>query len=141
MLKLPNNFKERIINRSSETGKEWLDSIHNIVEKYQKQFNLQNLYLIEDLSLNVVIFAKSSLYGDIVMKIGNPDLSSITEINIMKHDNSDFVPITYYSSTDDKVQLLERIFPGYSLKNLENMEQRVQVFSDLANNLLIPAND
>lgn len=91
--------------------------------------------------MNIVIFAKSSIYGDIVMKIGTPNLSSITEINIIKHYNSDCVPITYYSSTDDKVQLLERIFTGYSLKNLENMKQRVQIFSDLANKLLIPAND
>lgn len=141
MLELPNNFKERIINRCGETGKEWLETINSIVEKYQKQFNLENLYLIEDLSLNVIIFAKCSLYGDIVMKIGQSNPASISEINVMKHYSSDFVPITYYSSTDDKFQLLERIFPGYSLKNLRNMEQRVQIFSDLANNLLITAND
>lgn len=46
MLKLPNNFKEKIINRYGETGKQWLETVNNILEKYQKQFNLENVHLI-----------------------------------------------------------------------------------------------
>lgn len=46
MLKLPNNFKEKIINSCGETGKQWLETVNNILEKYQKQFNLENVHLI-----------------------------------------------------------------------------------------------
>lgn len=140
MLKLPDNFKIKIINRYDEAGKEWLENINSIVDKYQKQFNLENIELIENLSMNIVAFAKCDLYGDIVMKIGTPGLTSISEINVMKYYSSNYVPKTYYSSITDNVQILERIYPGYSLKNLENMEERIQIFSDLSNHLLIPSN-
>lgn len=72
--------------------------------------------------MNLVLFAKCNLYGEVVMKIGAPGPSSDSEINIMQQYSPNYVAKTYYSSTTDKVQLLERILPGYSLKELENLE-------------------
>lgn len=140
MLNLPENFKIKITNRYGNTGESWLKNIENIVDKYQKQFQLTDIHLIENLSMNVVLLAKSNLLGEVVIKIGTPSLSSIGEINVMKYYSSDYVPKTYYSSINDKVQVLERIFPGYSLNNLESMKERIHIFSDLSNKLLIPVN-
>ncbi len=137
MLELPNHFKIKIINRYGETGKKWLENINIVIEKYQKQFNLETIKLIEDLSINLILFAKCDLYGDVVLKIGAPSPSH--EIEIMQQYSPNYVAKTYYASSSDKVQLLERILPGYPLNNLENIEERVKIFAKLANALFIPA--
>ena len=39
MLEIPNEYKNKIINRYGAKGEEWLENINNIVGKYKKQFN------------------------------------------------------------------------------------------------------
>lgn len=141
MLELPNTYKNKIINRYGAKGEKWLKSINTIVEKYKKQFQLQELELIENLSMNIVIFAKSHQYGDIVMKIGAPGKTSITEMNIIKHYLSEYVPKCYASCPEDRVMILEKLTPGYSLSHLKDREERVKIFSKIANHLLVEVND
>lgn len=140
MLKLPNKFKIRIINKYGQKGREWLDDIDNILNKYKYKFELENIKLFPNLNMNIVLSAKSHKYGNIVMKIGSPGNTSINEINIMKYYSSNYVPKCYYSCIDDRVMILEKIFPGYTLNNLANIEERIKTFSDIANNLLIVDN-
>ena len=89
--------------------------------------------LIKNLSMNIVILANSGQFEDVILKIGSPSQSSINEINAMKYYSSNYVTKCYYSSTVDKVILLERILPGYLLDHLETMEERIQVFCELSN--------
>lgn len=140
MVELPNEFKIRIINRYDKKGKEWLNNINSIVEKYKQEFQLEDIELIENLSMNVVLFAKSYQYGNVVIKIGAPGKISINEINVMKYYSSNCVPKCYYSCIDDRVMILERISPSYSLDHLGNLEERVKVFSNISKHLLILAN-
>ena len=141
MLELPNNFKTRIMNRYGPEGKEWLDTIDDLVEKYKNKFQLQNIQLVDNLSMNIVLFAKSSQYGNVVMKLGAPGPISNAEINVMKYYSSDYVPKCYYSCIKDRFLLLERLSPGCSLSTLSNIEERIKIFSDISNHLLIPYNN
>lgn len=141
MLQLPNSFKNKIINRYGQMGKEWLEHVDDIMNQYKTQFDLRDIKLIENLSMNVVAFANCDWYGDVVIKIGAPGPSSLYEINVMKYYSSDYVPKTYYSSVNDRFQLLERISPGYSLKSVPNRQERIEIFSDLSAHLFIPANE
>lgn len=138
MLSLPENFKTMIINRYNQKGNEWLESLENLIYKYEKQFELKNLELVENLSMNLVMFAKSNLYGDVVLKIGAPGPSVITEIHVMQQYPSNYVPKCYYSCLENRTLLLEHLLPGYSLNTLPHMEERTQIFSNLANQLLLP---
>lgn len=140
MLDLPEKFKTNMINRYAKKGKTWLENIDAIVEKYIKKFKLSHIELIENLSINLVFFGKSELYGDVVLKVGAPGPTSLTEINVMKLYSSEYIPKCYFSSMEDRVMILEKISPGYSLKNLNNLEERIKIFSDISNHLLIPAN-
>ena len=141
MLELPNKYKDKIINRYGAKGEEWLENINNIVGKYKKQFQLQDIKLIENLSMNIVIFAKSHQYGEIVMKIGAPGKTSITEMKIMKYYLAEYVPQCYASCLEDRVMILERLTPGYSLLQLEDREERIKIFSNIANHLLVEVDD
>lgn len=139
MLELPEKFKISIINRYQEEGKEWLNKIDGLIEKYKKLFGLENIRLVENLSINLVFFAQSSQFGEVVVKLGLSKL--VHEINLMKSYASDFVPKCYYSNTKDGILVLERISPGYSLHSLENLEERIKIFSNLANHLLVKATE
>ena len=59
MLELPEKFRKNIINRYNEKGIEWLSNLDNVVNKYINKFELKDVELIKDLSMNLVIFANS----------------------------------------------------------------------------------
>ena len=138
MLKFPEKFKTDVINRYGTEGQIWLNHSNNLIEKYAKKFELENVQLVEPLGVNIVMFATSSKWGEIVIKIGSP--SSKQEIKIIQQYSENYAPKCYYSNPEDNVMILEKICPGYSLDNLENLEERIKVFCTLSNHLLIPVN-
>ena len=50
-------------------GIKWLNSIDEIIEKYKKKFNLYNIRLVKNLTMNILLFASSNEYGEVVMII------------------------------------------------------------------------
>ena len=99
---------------------------------------LKNIRIVDNISINLVLFAESPEFGDIVVKIGTPSKTIISEMLTIKYYSPKYFPKCYYYSIEDKVIILERIFPGYNLSALENFEDRLKIFIDIANNLLIP---
>lgn len=139
MIELPKEFKQSIINRYAEKGIEWLNSIDKIVEKYEKKFSLYNMHLVEKLSMNIVIQANSDKYGEVVLKIGTPGKSVISEIEYISLFNSKCFAKCYYYNKEDRVMLLEKINPGYDLSCLKNQQERVNVFCEVLNNIMVPS--
>lgn len=139
MLEFPEKFKIDVINRYGTEGEFWLNHSNNLIEKYTKKFELKNIILLEHLSVNILMFATSSKWGEVVVKIGSP--SSRQEIQIIKQYPENYAPKCYYSNLEDNIMILEKICPGYSLDYLENLEERIKVFCNLSNHLLIPANN
>lgn len=135
MIKLPQNYTQKIINRYEQAGIEWLESIDAIIEKYTKMFNLKNIKVVEKLTMNIVLFAKSNDYGDIVMKIGSPGRTSIDEIKFIKYCSSKYMTKCYYYNIEDRVMILEKNKPGYTLSKQEKLDERIKIFCDIANEL------
>lgn len=141
MLKLPKQFKQQIINRYNDEGKDWLNNINNIIDKYKNKFQLDEMVLVEPLSINIVLFAKSKEYGNVVMKIGSPGKTSISEINMMKQYSKNLIPKCYYYNLGDRVMIQERLIPGYPLQNLKDRKERVKIFCNIVNHLIIVNNN
>lgn len=138
MINLPDNFKTKIINRYGQDGNNWLNNIDNVIEKYKNKFELENIRLVDKLGMNIVLFAESHKYGNVVMKIGAPGKTAISEINIIKYYSSEIFPKCYYSSLEDRVIILERIFPGDNLTTVDNLEERIKIFTNISENILVP---
>lgn len=138
MINLPDNFITRIINRYGTEGNNWLNNIDNIIEKYKNKFELENIRLVDKLSMNVVLFAESHKYGNIVVKIGSPSKTIISEMNTIKYYSSEYFPKCYYSSVEDRIIILERIFPGDNLTTVNDIKERTKIFTNISNNILIP---
>lgn len=140
MLEIPENFKKNIMNRYDKKGIKWLANLENIVNKYTDKIQLENVEMIENLSMNFVAFASSKMYGEIVLKIGAPTKTIIGEIKIMKQYHTNNMVKCYYSNLKDRVLILERILPGYSLDNVKTLEDRVKIFCNILDEYTLPDN-
>lgn len=137
MLKLPEKFKTQIINIHGKKGKEWLENIDKIIEKYKEKFQLENIELAEESNMNIVMFAKSRQFGEVVVKLGAPEKTAMTEIKVIKYYPSNCIPKCYASNLEDRIMILERILPGYPLNELEDRGERIKIFCQIANQLLL----
>lgn len=137
MIEIPEEYKVKIINRYGEKGKEWLDSINDLAKKYEIKFKLKNLKLMENISMNIVLFAYSEIYGDVVIKFGAPGNAPISEIKYMKICTSNFLVKCHYLNLEDRVLILEKIIPGNSLSSVKSREERIKIFSKLFNEVQI----
>lgn len=81
--------------------------------------------------MNVLLFASSEKYGDVVVKIGSPSKTSISEINYINLCPTKYFVKCYYYNIDDRIMILEKVSPGDSLDSLENQEERIKIFSDI----------
>lgn len=136
MIELPTEFKQSVINRYGLKGKEWLRNINVIIEKYIEKFNLFNVRLLKDLNINILIFATSPEYGEIVMKLCAPSITTLNEIKYIQLCNSEKFEKSYYSSLEDKVLILEKINPGYPLSEIEEQNERINIFCDMLNSIV-----
>lgn len=122
MLVLNDTFKEKIINRYQKDGIEWLNNFNTVVDKYKDMFNLSNIKILDNLSINIVIKAKSKDFGEVIMKIGAPGMTFLNEIKYINLLSLDNMVKCYYYNTDDRVMILENIYPGYNLTNVESFD-------------------
>lgn len=136
MIELPENYKQNVINRYGKEGMKWLNSVDKIIEKYKKEFNLSHIKLASNLTMNVLLFASSEKYGDVVVKIGSPSKTSVSEINYINLCPTKHFVQCYYYNINDRIMILEKVSPGYSLKNLENQEERIAIFSNIYNTII-----
>ena len=135
MLVLNDTFKEKIINRYQKDGIEWLNNFNTVVDKYKDMFNLSNIKILDNLSINIVIKAKSKDFGEVIMKIGAPGMTFLNEIKYINLLSLDNMVKCYYYNTDDRVMILENIYPGYNLTNVESFDERLKIFSMLINDI------
>lgn len=141
MIELPIKFKKNVVNRYGQKGKEWLNNINVIIDKYVKKFDLIDVELAGNLSINIVLFATSKKWGDIILKILAPTIISVNEINYMMMCSDKFFAKCHYYSLEDKVMILEKLMPGYPLSNIDNQNERINIFCYIMNNItsnLIP---
>lgn len=135
MISLPEKFKKSIINRYYEYGIKWLNNIDKLIIKYIDKYKLYDIRLANKLTMNLVLFAKSQQYGDVVLKI-SPSTTAISEASAIKHYSSEYSTICYYYDKEDKVMILDLLSPGTSLLNLDNLEERIKIFSNIATHLM-----
>lgn len=136
-LNLPNEYKQNMINRRGKEILSWLDSIDKIFEKYIINFKLSNIELVPNLTMNVLLYAVSKEYGNVVIKLSPPGKTAINEINYFKINKSKYMPNCYYYNLEDRVIIMERITPANTLQDVTNIDARVKIFCDILDDILI----
>lgn len=100
------------------------DNIEGLIEKYKTKFKLSNITIVKNLSINIVLYAYSEIYGDVVIKIGAPSNTTTSEINFIINSKSKYIVKCYYYNLEDRVMILEKIKPGEQLNIVDKRENQ-----------------
>ena len=133
MIEISGDYKNRVIQMFGDYGKSWLDKLPDIIDKYIKEFDLKDVKLISNLTYNVLFFAKSDTYGDVVLKVELP-FKELTERESMALILSNGIGACkcYYANVDDGIILMERLFPGNTLSEENDLDTRIKVCMEVA---------
>lgn len=134
MLNLPDYYKTKIISMFGSLGESWLAKVPEVIDKYVAKFKLTNLQFHEDLSINLILYAECDKFGKIVLKIGLPIFNELIyrETKALEEFNGKSACKCYYNNLDDGIRILERLVPGETLHNVEDREERIKAFCNVA---------
>jgi len=141
MIEIPLKYRNEVINRYGNRGASWLDQIDDLVKKYQEKFKLTNIKLVDNLSINIVFKAHSAIFGDVFVKFSTPGSNAINEVNFINNCNSKYIVKCYYYDLTDRVMILESITPGTTLKEIKKRSERISIFAEIMNDLLMDDKD
>ena len=142
MININDDYKKNINSMFGEIGEKWLDSIPDLVDKYTKRFGLTNIKVNEPLTYNIVMFADSKEYGEVIFKIEIPYKEmTIREAAALELNNGQGACKCYYKDIDDGVLLIEKLCPGESLNKVDSLEERTIIFADVLNRFSIEVNN
>lgn len=131
--------KEKIIRRYNENAYRRAVSM---IDTYTKEWRLEKLELIEHFSENLLFACFSENHGQCVLKIEIYHTYPLEpEVCVLRLYNGQGYCRIYEFSPEDKVCLLERILPGDTIYNFDEISQidRVNFFVDLYERLYMPA--
>ena len=124
------HFNQNIINLYGNKGKNWLQFLPKLVQKYAEDWHLTQLTPYNNLTYNYVLSAVQNTKL-VVLKI-SPDIASLKkEANALRAFNGHSC-VKLYAEKDDAL-LIERAIPGQSLKNHFSLrdEEAIYIASDL----------
>lgn len=133
-MEYPQSFVQKIKGAFGEEGSQWLSHLHQIIEVYEKKWELTILRPVENLSYNYVLNVKQINGCPAILKIGVPSIDFSNEINTLaSYDGNGSVKLLRYEKKDG-IMLLEKIIPGnmlFDLSEEEAIEQYATVWSKL----------
>lgn len=133
-MEYPQSFVQKIKGAFGEEGIQWLSHLHQIIEVYEKKWELTILRPVDNLSYNYVLNVKQINGCPAILKIGVPNIDFSNEINTLaSYDGNGSVKLLRYEKKDG-IMLLEKIIPGnmlFDLSEEEAIEQYATVWSKL----------
>lgn len=135
---IPEDFKQKQIHMVRESSLKWFDEMPQIIKNVVLKWQLSCYELVKEPSFNnIVFYAKSPQYGNVVVKIGHPAYELFFyEPKALDHYKGQYACKLYDLDKDNLAMLLECLSPGKQLLSVENVEERVKI----ATNLLININ-
>ncbi|MCK4258191.1 MAG: phosphotransferase [Halanaerobiales bacterium] len=136
-MQIPEYFNKKIIRAFGDKGSKWLENLPQIFEKCVEKWNLTNYSVANNLSYNLICFAKSTDYGEVALKIGVPHPELFTEMKALSIYEGRNICKCYDSNMELGVLLLERITPGPDLTT-QNTNTQLQIAAELISKIPIP---
>ena len=109
-----NELKKNIVSMYNDEGKQWLDSLPEIITKIAKEHNLSGLTSVNSMTFNYV----ASIYQNdkpIILKIGMNSKSLTKEASCLKafakHATAEVI------ANDNNMIIMQRAVPGSTLKD------------------------
>ena len=136
-IQLPEYFIDKIRRGFQQKGEHWLEELPGLTERCVKHWQLTHIRLSEELSYNLVLFARHPQEGEVVLKIGVPHLDLFSEMRAIRLFEGRGLCRCFASDEALGAMLLERILPGENLWTVQEAEERYRVTADLYRQVLV----
>jgi streptomycin 6-kinase len=122
-------------------GGGWISKLPNYLERCQAQWHLTDIHPAENLSINLVCYAQSGIYGDVVLKLEGPHAERYTEIIALQLFGGRHTCQLLAVDREIAALLLEWITPGSNLRAIPDKREQLEVGTELISTLPIPVDE
>lgn len=135
---IPEYFRASIHRFFGEEGDGWFLPLGDLLQSCILKWNLRECQVADNLSVNLICYAVSPVYGPVVLKIGFPHPEFYSELAALSLYHGRNVCTLYDADLELGAMLLARIVPGYNLKALPDANDRLEIAVEVISNLPVP---
>ena len=136
--RLPLEFIKTIEQTFDDAGRAWLEKLPELIADASKQWGLNDIRFVSNLSYNFVAFAHRSSTierEDVILKIGVPHRELNSEVAALKYFNGNGAARLLEHDAERSMFLLERLKPGEMLSMLDDDDECTNIAADVMLNL------
>lgn len=131
MVDIPAYFQRKAARQFGQAGPGWVRELPLILSQCIERWNLSDCQPIDELSINLVCFAKSPTYGDVVLKIQGPHTERFTEMTALELYNGRCACRCLECDRERAAMLLERILPGNDLRSIPAKDEQLAIGTEM----------
>ena len=129
---IPASLRQKVLRVFGPPAGQWLENLPGLLDACIQKWNLHDCSPSPIMSHNMICFASSPEFGDVVLKIGFPHRELYTEKDALALFSGRNICQIFAWDESLGAMLLERISPGRDLTTLNNKDQRVSAAAILA---------
>jgi streptomycin 6-kinase len=137
-MEIPDYFLQKASRIFNDQGPAWVRELPSYLDRCIDMWQLHDCRPITDLSINLVCYAHSRQYGEVVLKIQGPHTERYTEITALQRYNGRHSCRLHAADLSIPAMLLERIQPGTCLRALEDKAEQLRIGVQMLALLPIP---
>ncbi len=134
---IPEYFLRKAARQFGAAGPGWVQQLPALLARCEAQWQLTDCVPVDNLSINLVCYARSALYGDVVLKIEGPHTERYTEMTALRLYAGRHACTCFALDEASAAILLERIVPGYPLRALPDKREQLSIGAELVAKLPI----
>jgi len=138
MVDIPEYFQRKAARQFGEAGPGWVEALPTVLANCLERWELTDCEPIDDLSINLVCFARSPVYGEVVLKIQGPHAERFTEMTALELYGGRRACRCLECDREQAAMLLERILPGNNLRSVPAKDEQLAIATDMLCALPIP---
>jgi streptomycin 6-kinase len=135
---IPEYFLQKASCLFGEPGAAWARELPSLLDRCVERWQLSECRPIDALSVNLVCYAQSRQYGQVVLKIQGPHTERYTEITALQLYAGRHACRLHALEPSIPAMLLERITPGTCLKTLRDKDEQLRIGVEMIAGLPIP---
>ena len=135
---IPEYFLRKAARQFGDAGPGWVQQLPALLARCEDQWQLTDCVPADNLSINLVCYAHSALYGDVVLKIEGPHTERYTEMTALRLYAGRHACTSFAVDEEIAAILLERIVPGYDLRKVPDKHEQLEIGAELVAKLPIP---
>jgi streptomycin 6-kinase len=138
MVDIPEYYRRKAARQFGEVGPGWVQKLPSVLSHCLARWDLSECRPIEDLSINLVCYARSPTYGDVVLKIQGPHSERFTEMTALALYDGRRACRCLECDRERGAMLLERVLPGNDLRSVPAREEQLRIGTEMLCALPIP---